>query len=1646
SQNPVVVYDTPGTYSVTLNVENEVGEDVQIQNNVISVGSGPAGNISYSEDGLEVSFNSNQMGGDTFLWNFGDGNTSSDENPVYTYGTENIFQVSLTITNDCGTETYQESIDLTIPPIAAFTVDNQVICPMESVQYTNVSTGTVNSWSWEFPGGSPAESSNENPLVQYSFTGVYDVSLIVSGPTASDTITFQNFVTVDGFPEASFSSSSAGTSVSFVSSSTNTDTYFWEFGDGNTSSEINPTHLYAEEEIYTVSLTVLNDCGADIITQEIDLTIAPVAGITANSLEGCVPEEVQFTSISTGTISSWEWTFPGGTPTTSTEENPLITYDNTGIFDVSLTVSNPYTSNTILLENYITIGVGPTANFGSSVNGLDVNFSSTSQNGDSYFWEFGDGQTSQEENPQHTFLEESIYSVSLTVTNDCGSDVFVQDVNLTTSPIAGITANQVEGCSPEEIQFFSNSSGTIEQWDWSFPGGNPGTSSDENPLVTYDAPGQYDVILTVSNPFESNTITLNNYVTIGQGPTASYFYSENGLTISFANNSSGGTSYQWNFGDGGTSTLENPNYTFPEEEIYDVTLIVTNDCGTAEASQTIDLTIPPVAAFTVNMVEGCIPEDLQFTSTASGTVTTWAWEFPGGEPSTSTAENPLVTYNSPGTYDVSLTVGNPYQSNTMVLEDYVSIGIGPSSDFSFTQNDLLVDFSSNSSNAASYLWDFGDGETSTLENPSYSFNEEGIYQVSLVVTNDCGTDISTQTVNLTTIPIAGISANATFGCTPEEIQFQSLSSGTITTWEWDFEGGTPAISNLENPLVSYGNPGTYDVTLTVSNPFESNTIVLNDYVTIGSAPTAGFTYLIMDQTVTFSSNSSFATDYSWNFGDGSLSTEENPVYTYSSEDSFEVTLSVSNDCGSDLTSQVVNLTTAPNAVIQVNGEPSGCPGTEVSFSSISTGTITDYLWDFPGGTPSSSTDANPIVVYENPGVFDVSLTVSSSAGLDQATLQNSIQIGALPTPIFVVNNQSPVFSFDNQSQDAASYHWDFGDGNESTLEDPQHEFNEDGTYTVTLSATNECGTITTSQIVEVVTLPFPAFDANLTIGCLPLVVQMEDESNGFVENWNWSFPGGNPESSTEQNPIVTYDSPGFYDVILSVSNSAGSISTSKLSFIEVLEQPTSDFTFMQDGNMVSFDNNSTDFDNVFWEFGDGETSTLSDPEHEFDSNGTFTVTLATTNICGEATFTQDIQIDNIVAPVALFEGTEVSCAPAEITFQNLSSENASSWSWEFPGGSPETFEGETPPAILYQVPGMYSVTLIASNSAGADTFSLQNDVLIQSDPISTIEYLVNDLEVSFNSQNEESTEYSWDFGDGQTVMGSEPVHEYSDYGVYVVTLQATNSCGTQSSEITIDLTDPGALGSPVPQFSADQEEGCLPFEVQFSDESTNAPDTWNWVFEGGTPSTSTDQNPIVTYSSPGVFQVELTVSNMSGDSSISVPAYISVIPQPIAQFEFDLASGNQVNFVNNSSFGTSMSWDFGDGNASTELDPSHVYDEPGQYDVTLTVTSICGSSSTVQAIQIISSNSAELPGVSRLTLFPNPSQDNFYLSFEQNGNSPLFLEMIDVLGKRVYFKPLSSSTLIQEEISLGDLSSGTYFLKLSSQKGAIFRKLVLQKI
>ena len=364
----------------------------------------------------------------------------------------------------------------------------------------------------------------------------------------------------------------------------------------NTLTVLNPTILMSG---WLFQCVITTDCG-DLVSEEATIQVTESSNIISQpqSITVCEAESAAFTIEVTGTAIQYQWQVDDGSGFIDLSNNTIYSNVNTMTLNISaVDISmNEYfyqcqiiddCGNVLISEAaLLTVETFPMAQFDYLITGNSVNFNNlSSSNSLSYEWDFGDNSTSSQPNPVHDYSQSGIYTVQLIAFNNCGSDTTFQEVEISflQVPTANFSLNNGTGCAPLLVQFMDQSSGDVDSWQWSFPGGNPNSSTEQNPLVVYETPGSFDVTFEVINTAGSDQITLENLINVELPIFAGFDYSVNENIVSFTNTTPNVTNFQWNFGDNTPeSTEENPVHEYASPGVYNVTLVTTNPfCGSA---------------------------------------------------------------------------------------------------------------------------------------------------------------------------------------------------------------------------------------------------------------------------------------------------------------------------------------------------------------------------------------------------------------------------------------------------------------------------------------------------------------------------------------------------------------------------------------------------------------------------------------------------------------------------------------------------------------------------------------------------------------------------------------------------------------------------------------------------------------------------------------------------------------------------------------------------------------------------------------------------------------------------------------------------------------------------------------------------------
>jgi gliding motility-associated-like protein len=917
----------------------------------------------------------------------------------------------------CGLDTAFITIQIVPPPTAALTISKDTICEGETVTFNNLSAGGANSYMWNFGDGTGWNNLGAGSVnYTYNFAGDYTIQIaaFINGGTASCTDTAIIPVTVLPSPVANFNFDNNNgcdtLTVNFTDfSSADVVTWNWTFGNGNTSTLQNPpSQFYNSPNSYNVQLDVSSNNGCvNSITQVIDVFQSPVPAFSPTSV--CMNDLAAFTDLSTSSagdpIITWGWDFGDGN--SSTNQNPTHVYTVAGPVNVILDVSTAFcsASDTVVVTVETVPIAGFTPDITSGCSPLGVNFTNTSSvNATSYFWDFGDGNTSTATNPVYTFINnfgfDTTFNVMLIAQTTFGCvDTIFQPITVFPNPSASFTDNAILDCAPLIVNFTNTSTGGVS-YSWDFGDGTPIDNS-VNPTHVYQNLTQFidnNTVTLIVTSLNGCTDTIIDSVLVFPEPQFGFSTNPDSgcspLIVVFPS-VIGAVLYQWDFGDGNTGVGPTPNHIYTNSTTNNVTyiieLIATSPFGCVDTTYGQVLVFPnPTAQFTVDSSSGCHPLPINFTNTSTG--------------------------------------------------------------------------------GSLFHWDMGDGTTfdTLVSNFGHTFNNitgvQQTYQVSLIAETTKGCK-DTVFQNIDVYPdVTALFTSDTIGCSPLDVNFIDASVGALN-YTWDFGDGS-AISNLANPIHQYTNTTPIDVVYTASLIIESifgcfDTTQQN--ITVYATPVASFTPTpftqIFPNTVISITNTSSpgVWQYTWDFGDSTFSTQQAPSnHVYGTWGTYPITLIVSNANCSDTATQIIDIV-PPIPVADFEGPAQGCRPLDVQFVNNSL-YGTNYFWDFGDG--GISTQFAPSYTYFNPGVYTVKLTVTGPGGQDIQTRSLIIEVYQIPNAFFTVTPTTvfipnePALFF-NLSSFASTYFWDFGDGSTSIEESPEHFYTQQGVYDIMLIATTQ---------------------------------------------------------------------------------------------------------------------------------------------------------------------------------------------------------------------------------------------------------------------------------------------------------------------------------------------------------------------------------------------------------------------------------------------------------------------------------------------------------------------------------------------------------------------------------------------------------------
>lgn len=1173
----------------------------------------------------------------------------------------------------------------------------------------------------------------------------------------------------------------------------------------------------------------------------------------------------------------------------------------------------------------------------------------------SYSWN-GPGGANGETTQCITTSVAGTYSVTLGMQgSSCQSPVLYSSFNLVPKPIANFNFTTTPCQNTFTVPFANTSSlnggPAITNYYWDFENNGINDNTTQNPINTYTTPGTYSVQLLVSNGGCTDSIT--KVVTVIPAPTASFTASSACLNTtttftSAATPTVGLASHVWNFGDGTPNgSGANPTHVYTGPGTKTITYTVTNTDGCSDVfTSTLAISPNPIAALSANTVCLGLPTTFGNTSSVSApdNISAWAWDFDNNGTVDNGTQTPANTYTAAGTFTTELKVVTnngcmdsltiPVKVNALPTATFTAINacVNTNVILNNTSGATSPDFISSSS------WNFGAGAnpaTSSSTSPAtLVYSSSGIKNITLNITaNTTCTASITQTVQVYAQPVANFSTTSVCQSTATAFTDLSTPTGSIVGWSWDFTNNGSIDNTTSAPTNVYPASGTYSASLIVmDNNTCKDTVVLPLNVWGHSIP--DFT----PTTVCFGTATSF----------------------------------------SNLTNTTTNLNVG------------GTPG---------------YSWDFADGNTSIAQDPVHTYTTGSGSVFNVTLTATTPNGCVDNVVK-AVTVNALPTATFtpvnacmnanvLLNNTSTIPLPDNIS----TYAWSFGAGSapsstSSIQNPPLLTYNSSGIKSITLMVTaNTSCTASITQTVDIYAQPVANFST--TSVCQSTATAYTDLSTtpvGTITGWQWDFTNNSSIDNTTNAPSNVFVTSGTFTTSLVATSSNGCKDTVALP-VNVWGHTIPDFSpdKVCFGTASAFTNltNETTNANVgtgttyFWNFADGNTSGLTNPNHTYtmggNANATYSVLLVATS--------QHNCIDSIrkvvgvfAVPTASFTSDSV-CLGTSSQMTDASNGNGNTintYAWDFLSDGVVDISGVANPNFTFPNFGINQVTYTVSTSpvTGLVCANTTNTISVWVNPnpipdFSFVNKCINAQPNTFNGSPSTiaigtNTAYAWAYGDGTVstpTVASASSHTYLAAGVYNVTLTVTSNKGCQA------IVSKQAEVFEKPYMKITNSSACDQSAMTFTAvtlPNSGTMQNWYWDFNNSIATIEgASQTSNFTFSGPGAHTVALIGETNKGcKDTLIKPIYVNYVP--VAMFSGDKLSGcptpfHCVNFTDASPAITGPAqisqwqWSLGDGttlNNPTSAVVNHCYGNTSSnqlafFSVSLVVTTDSGCVSQV---------------------------------------------------------------------------------------------------
>lgn len=1309
-------------------------------------------------------------------------------------------------------------------------------------------------------------------------------------------------------------------------------------GTWSGSPHVTSGGVFTPSAIGTFTLTYSLTIGTCNATDQIVVYVIPLPSVNAGLDQSvCTGQTVQLnaSAVSTnGPVTLYTWS--GGAVSNPLITNPTAVPSSTTIYQVTA-VDNLGCSN----QDQVTVYVGslPTVNAGADetiCHGTGT-LALTGQSPSGGVWS-GTGVT-----PGGAFTSPApgAYTLTYTFTNSNGCSASDTRV-ITTISATGINAGNDHGVclNSGALQLSAVTPGG--QWSgstWVTSAGlfTPGVAGAFN--LTYS------VIQGNCTSTDQVTVTVHPLPQANAGADQTICAGGSVTLNGSASGGSGAYSFQWFNGMTLLGTGSSVALTPAATTTYSLVLNDGNGCSGADQVQVTVTNLPAVnAGPDLQYCNNPVAETLTDFSPAGG-----VWSGPGVSPAGLFTPFAIGQYTLTYSFNTNGCAGS--DQRVVTVSNGTAVNAGPDQTACISDGSISL----SAGTASPGVWS-GPGITNSSTGLiNVDMAGSGVHTYTL--TNGTGScaysDQLVITLNGDPIVSAGANQTACNGSGAVQLTGAVPANGLWTG---------PQILNASGGIFNGNAPqGTYVVGYEYTDPLTGCSATAYKNVVVSAIPVASFaapSFACTGNVLNTTNQSSGASSYAWNFGDGSpVQNATNGSHSYSQSGSFQITLIAANTAGCTAQfSQNVLSVASPAAAMQLSVNE-GCAPLEVDCVNLSQGDNLSCLWDFQIAESTDHTPATQTFLELN-GItpYTITLSVSNQCGSHSA----SQQILVLPRPVadfsetMTSTTCSPVsVEFNDQSfGNPDQFIWNFGNGSVITQQNPGNMVftadNEPAEYEVMLMVQNECGIDSVTQVITVMpNLVEPGFSVAQPAACSPMEVAITNLSVA-ASDYSWQIPG--VFVSNEEAPELTLTEPGNYTLFLYATDGCGT--SSAQADITVFQSPeasiVTDSWETCEGVVVQYSASTSGATDIIWLFETEDDDynlqfTGSTVTHTYPQAGAYAVELHVTS-ANQCTANAQGEMWVHAPPVASFITAESEgCSPMNVCLTNTST-GAESYQWVFGNGQ---VSSGSDPCVLFtnesDAVSQMTILLTATNQFQcSDTYGHLISVL----PSPHAEFTLPsegtcDLPYVLTSSGEGNGDLVWSINGQVTASGHQMSQELTQEGSYDIVLTVTNDLGcTDTHSAAFE-----AYPRPVADFEALPADGCVPHEVQFISSSSNS-SFYQWDFDNGTASSA--QDPDVTYTQPGVYDITLTVTSVNGcTDEYTAHNFVEAYPLPDASFIPSLSETSiyypEVTFENTSDGAVRYQWIFGDGGSTSEDEhPAHTFGSPGNWPVTLIATSPLG--------------------------------------------------------------------------------------------------------